>query len=86
MLAMPSVFLKTAIWLFFEVTLTSMGLDDMADYGEYIFKVRELPSQVAALSEFVCINGVCTPRVSSDLTTEFMLPAVMEDALGARNA
>jgi hypothetical protein len=60
---MPSLFLKATIWLFTEVVLTSMGLDDLADYGEFIFKVREpLPSQFSTLNEFVCVNGVCVPE------------------------
>jgi hypothetical protein len=38
---MSSVFIKVTIWLFMEVLLTLIGMDDLADYGEYTLKVRE---------------------------------------------
>jgi len=42
--------------------LTAIGTDDIADYGEYVFKVRGLlPTQQFALTEFVCTNGTCKP-------------------------
>jgi hypothetical protein len=30
---------KVAIWMFFELLLTLLGLDDLADYSEFVFPV-----------------------------------------------
>lgn len=47
---MQSLTLKTAIWFVAEILLTVIGTDDLADYGEYVFKVRDsLPSQQITL-------------------------------------
>ena len=36
--------LRTGIWLCAEISLTVLGLDDLADYSEYIFQNRsEVP-------------------------------------------
>ncbi|NEQ44809.1 MAG: hypothetical protein F6K00_15100 [Leptolyngbya sp. SIOISBB] len=60
---MQSVVTRIAVWLLAEVVLTALGTDDIADYGEYVFKDKSLlPSQQLALSEYVCANGICTPR------------------------
>ena len=60
---MQSIFLRTSIWLFFEVFLTLLGLDDLADYSEYVFKVKDLlPSQQATLTQYECFGGVCIPK------------------------
>ena len=67
---MQSVVLRIAVWLFTEVILTAIGTDDIADYGEYVFKVKDLlPTQQFALTEFICANGTCTP---TSLNTESM--------------
>ena len=31
------LFFKLTVWLAVEITLNLIGLDDMADYGEFIF-------------------------------------------------
>ncbi|MBE9136350.1 hypothetical protein IQ254_03890 [Nodosilinea sp. LEGE 07088] len=60
---MQSLFLKTALWLTLEFCLTAVGLDDMADYSEYLFKIKEfLPTPEAALAQYQCLDGICTPR------------------------
>lgn len=60
---MQSLFLKTALWLTLEFCLTAVGLDDMADYSEYIFKIREfLPTYQATLAQYHCLDGICVPR------------------------
>lgn len=60
---MQSAVFKVTLWLLAEVFLTTLGLDDLADYGEYIFKVKNpLPSQQWALAHYECCDGVCTPR------------------------
>jgi hypothetical protein len=60
---MQSVFIRAAVWLLAEVSLTAIGTDDLADYGEYIFKVKDLlPSRHTALVTYVCPNGVCFPK------------------------
>ncbi len=60
---MQSVVTRMAVWLLAEVVLTALGTDDIADYGEYVFKAKSLlPSQQSTLSEYICANGICTPR------------------------
>lgn len=60
---MQPVLLKATIWLFTEVFLTMIGLDDLADYGEYIFKVRDwLPSEQMILRDYECWDGVCRTK------------------------
>lgn len=34
------LFLKTAAWFCAEIVLTCLGLDDLADYSEFIFQDR----------------------------------------------
>lgn len=64
---MQSAVFKATLWLLTEVFLTTLGLDDLADYGEYIFKVKtSLPSQQAALAHYECYDGVCTLRNAND--------------------
>ena len=32
------VLTRLFLWLLFEISLTCLGLDDLADYGEFIFE------------------------------------------------
>ncbi len=32
------VITRLFLWLFYEISLTCLGLDDLADYGEFIFE------------------------------------------------
>lgn len=60
---MSSIVLRILVWCLAEVVLTALGTDDIADYGEYVFKAGCLsPSQQPTLTEYVCANGVCIPR------------------------
>ena len=34
--------IKIVVWLFAEIYLTVMGLDNLADYGEFVFQYRAL--------------------------------------------
>ena len=69
---MQSLFVKTALWLTLELFLTAVGLDDMADYSEYLFKIKELlPAPQAALAQYQCLNGVCFPK--NALSSPFVL-------------
>ncbi len=36
----PQLFLKTSVWLCTEIALTFLGLDDLADYSEFVFQNR----------------------------------------------
>ena len=36
----PKLLMKTAIWLFAEIALTCLGLDDLADYSEFVTQYR----------------------------------------------
>ena len=31
---------KIAVWLSFEIFLTTLGLDDLADYSEFVFQYK----------------------------------------------
>lgn len=51
------------MWLLTEIALTAIGTDDIADYGEYIFKMKDLmASRPAALVEYVCDSQFCVPH------------------------
>ena len=34
--------LKITVWLFAEIYLTVIGLDNLADYGEFVFQYKAL--------------------------------------------
>ena len=36
----PKLLLRTVVWLGAEIALTCLGLDDLADYSEFIFQNR----------------------------------------------
>ncbi len=36
----PQLFLRTSVWLCTEIALTFLGLDDLADYSEFVFQNR----------------------------------------------
>lgn len=60
---MQSIVLRIAVWVLAEVVLTAIGTDDIADYGEYVFKVRGLlTAQQLAFTEYACADGTCLPR------------------------
>ncbi len=60
---MQSLFLKTVLWLTLEFFLTAVGLDDIADYSEYLLKIKELlPTPQAVLAQYQCIDGICTSK------------------------
>ncbi|MBF2079012.1 MAG: hypothetical protein IGR76_10955 [Synechococcales cyanobacterium T60_A2020_003] len=78
---MQSLVWKVAIWLLAEVLLTSVGLDDLADYGEYTFKMRDLlPSQRISLMQYDCQNGFCH---SAELPPQLNFFAAYRSALQA---
>ncbi len=37
-LTCKKVLTRVFLWLLFEISLTCLGLDDLADYGEFIFE------------------------------------------------
>lgn len=39
----PKLLFKASFWLCTEIALTFLGLDDLADYGEFIFQHRACP-------------------------------------------
>ena len=45
----PTLCSKLLIWLCAEVALTCLGVDDLADYGEFVFQARGELSAPAAL-------------------------------------
>ena len=42
--------LQTTIWLVTEIAFSQVGLDDLADYSEYIFEKNYLSSSNISLS------------------------------------
>ncbi len=38
------LWVKTILWLGTEILLTLMGLDDLADYGEFLYEQKEVAS------------------------------------------
>lgn len=38
---MQTLVSRGLMWLFAEIVLTLLNLDDMADYGEFIFRVQD---------------------------------------------
>lgn len=38
---MQTLLSRSLMWLFAEIVLTLLNLDDMADYGEFIFRVQD---------------------------------------------
>ena len=38
------LFMKAVLWVFTEVTLTCLGLDDLADYSEFVIQDRSSSS------------------------------------------
>lgn len=44
--------LKIIVWLFAEMYLTVLGLDNLADYGEFVFQYRALVTIADASSSF----------------------------------
>ncbi len=47
------LFLKTAVWFCAEIALTFLGMDDLADYSEFVFQDR---SQFPALELLISLN------------------------------
>ena len=48
--------LKLTIWLVVEIVLNLMGLDDMADYSEFLFTHSNTPT----VSGDVCVTYIIT--------------------------
>ena len=42
------LYIKIILWLGAEILLTLMGLDDLADYGEFLYGQKELASLATA--------------------------------------
>ncbi|QQE63725.1 hypothetical protein GFS31_03940 [Leptolyngbya sp. BL0902] len=38
---MQTLLSRSLMWLFAEIVLTVLNLDDLADYGEFIFRVQD---------------------------------------------
>ena len=44
--------LKIVVWLFTEMYLTVLGLDNLADYGEFVFQYKALVTITDASTTF----------------------------------
>jgi len=55
---MKSLVFRAAVWLLAEIFLTVLGLDDIADYSEYLLQDKpRLQSQSAVLIGYECYLG-----------------------------
>ena len=55
--------LSLILWSISEVGLTWLGLDDLADCGEYIFKHRQTPVEIAPVAKELTTNTLVTPGI-----------------------
>ncbi|MEM6404499.1 MAG: hypothetical protein AAF378_22995 [Cyanobacteria bacterium P01_A01_bin.84] len=44
--------LKTSFWIATEILLNLIGIDDLADYSEFVFENRDFGAKIA------CISGI----------------------------
>lgn len=52
-----------AIWLIAEIGLTWIGLDDLADCGEYLFKPREVAVVLSPALQELPVTSLIVPRI-----------------------
>jgi hypothetical protein len=65
---MQTLLSRSLMWLFAEVVLTLLNLDDMADYGEFIFRVQDSLTLQRERIEFILPTanpGPCRPGDAS---------------------
>lgn len=55
------LFLQTTVWLVAEVFLTCIGIDDLADYGEFHFSYRD--DGMARVEDGVCLYRFASPTI-----------------------
>jgi hypothetical protein len=61
---MENLLSRSLMWLFAEVVLTLLNLDDLADYGEFIFRVQDSLALQRERIEFILLTeqpGRCQP-------------------------
>ncbi|MDJ0620094.1 MAG: hypothetical protein QNJ63_25700 [Calothrix sp. MO_192.B10] len=49
------LFLKTSVWLTVEILLNVMGLDNLADYSEFVFNNQALSQVTEAFSNLITL-------------------------------
>lgn len=57
--------LSLIIWSISEVGLTWLGLDDLADCVEYIFKHRQIAVEIAPVTKEITTNMLVVPSIST---------------------
>lgn len=57
--------LSIVIWIVSEVGLTWIGLDDLVDCGEYIFKHREVAIEIAPVLQALPATRLVIPKFNS---------------------
>ncbi|WP_299410637.1 hypothetical protein [Acaryochloris sp. IP29b_bin.148] len=55
--------LSLIIWSISEVGLTWLGLDDLADCVEYVFKHRQIAVEIAPVAQEITTNTLVTPSL-----------------------
>ncbi len=56
---MQNLLSRGLMWLFAEVVLTLLNLDDLADYGEFIFRVQDSLALQRERIEFILPTAAC---------------------------
>jgi hypothetical protein len=54
---MQTLLNRSLMWLFAEVILTLLNLDDLADYGEFIFRIQDSLTLQRERIEFILLTG-----------------------------
>ncbi|MDJ0800929.1 MAG: hypothetical protein QNJ51_29670 [Calothrix sp. MO_167.B12] len=49
------LFLKTSVWLTAEILLNVMGLDNLADYSEFVFNNQAVSQVTEAFSNLITL-------------------------------
>lgn len=52
-----------AVWLMAEIGLTWVGYDDLADFGEYIFKAEEVAVVIPELSQELSTGSLFIAKI-----------------------
>lgn len=52
-----------AVWVIAEIGLTWIGLDDLADCGEYLFKHREVAVVFSPALQELPVTSFIVPRI-----------------------
>lgn len=69
-MAMPHIrwkrlLISIIVWVVSEIGLTWIGLDDLADCSEYIFKHREVAIEISPVLQGLPTTALIIPQINS---------------------